>query len=325
MIFFFYLTVINILFLIFKDLFSKYLNIYDKPDNILKKHDFSVPIIGGLQVFLNISIYFFYEIYNDSNLGLDFSIIYFTLTLFFIIGLYDDKYSINSILRLFLFILILSIFFFYKKEYLINSLEFDFLNINLSIKNYNYIFSIICFILFINALNLFDGINLQSGSYVLTISFYYLLFDINNILIFVIIIPLIFFLYLNFKNQSFLGDGGIYILGFLLALLSVKLFNEKKIHADQIFLAMAIPGYDMLRLFLVRIINSKNPFKGDRNHIHHIISSSYGKNKAFFLVFLLYIIPLLVSFTDIKMLNLIIIQLVVYVFTILYFFKQKKY
>ena len=323
MIIFFYLIVINILFLIFKDLFSKYLNIYDKPDNILKKHVLSVPIIGGLQVFLNISFFFLYEIYNESNQRLDFSIIYFTSTFFFIIGLCDDKYSINPILRILLITLILSIFFFYKKEYLINSLEFESLNINVSIKNYNYIFTIICFILFINALNLFDGINLQSGFYIITLSLYYLLFDKNNFLIVAIIIPLIFFLYLNFKNQSFLGDGGIYILGFLLALLSVKLFNEKKIYADRIFLAMAIPGYDMLRLFLGRIMNFKNPFKGDNNHIHHIVSLTCGKYKAFLIIFFLYFLPLFFSSININLILLIILQFIAYVFTIFYFLKKK--
>ena len=39
---------------------------------------------------------------------------------------------------------------------------------------------------------------------------------------------------------------------------------------------MMLPGIDMLRLFLERILK-KNPFKGDRNHLHHLF---YLKNNS---------------------------------------------
>ena len=32
-----------------------------------------------------------------------------------------------------------------------------------------------------------------------------------------------------------------------------------------------IPGFDMLRVFSIRIINAKNPFKADRLHLHHLL------------------------------------------------------
>ena len=37
------------------------------------------------------------------------------------------------------------------------------------------------------------------------------------------------------------------------------------ISPEEIFLIMSIPGLDMLRLFIYRIINKKNPFSADKN------------------------------------------------------------
>ena len=40
---------------------------------------------------------------------------------------------------------------------------------------------------------------------------------------------------------------------------------------EEIFILMAIPGIDMLRLFVFRILKNQSPFKGDRHHLHHYI------------------------------------------------------
>jgi UDP-N-acetylmuramyl pentapeptide phosphotransferase/UDP-N-acetylglucosamine-1-phosphate transferase len=34
---------------------------------------------------------------------------------------------------------------------------------------------------------------------------------------------------------------------------------------------MAIPIFDMLRVFIIRIIQRRSPFRADRTHMHHIL------------------------------------------------------
>jgi UDP-N-acetylmuramyl pentapeptide phosphotransferase/UDP-N-acetylglucosamine-1-phosphate transferase len=143
-------------------------------------------------------------------------------------------------------------------------------------------------------------------------------------LIIVIIISLFFHLYLNCKNQSFLGDGGVYILSFLLAIISVKLFKEKKIFCDEIFLIMAIPGYDMFRLFLIRILNSKNPFKGDLNHIHHLIKFSSSESIALSIIFALICIPVFFYFLQVNLLIILLVQFLLYSAVIIFFRKKNE-
>jgi preprotein translocase subunit SecF len=34
---------------------------------------------------------------------------------------------------------------------------------------------------------------------------------------------------------------------------------------------LIVPIFDTLRVFIVRLINGRSPFKADRNHVHHIL------------------------------------------------------
>ena len=50
---------------------------------------------------------------------------------------------------------------------------------------------------------------------------------------------------------------------------------------------MAVPGLDMFRLFCIRIINGKNPFKADKKHLRHLLLKKYIILKHFYLFNLL--------------------------------------
>ena len=116
------------------------------------------------------------------------------------------------------------------------------------------------------------------------------LFITQNISFFLFIIPLIFFLILNYYNRCFLGNSGSALLAFIISVICIKLHNINKFYADDIFLLMCIPGYELLRLAFVRLLKKKHPFYPDRNHLHHIISDIYGDKTAFFVIFLLILI-----------------------------------
>ena len=76
----------------------------------------------------------------------------------------------------------------------------------------------------------------------------------------------------------------------------------------------------MFRLFLNRLFKKKNPFKADKNHIHHILIYRFGFVRALIIIQSLIIIPFfLISF--IPILILLLIQLTTY---ILILFMPKK-
>jgi UDP-N-acetylmuramyl pentapeptide phosphotransferase/UDP-N-acetylglucosamine-1-phosphate transferase len=78
-----------------------------------------------------------------------------------------------------------------------------------------------------------------------------------------------------------MGDSGSLFIGMLLATFTFVFIEEKSSYLDlnvsnRVILAfsfLSIPILDMFRLFSVRIYNKKSPFKGDNNHIHHLMSN----------------------------------------------------
>jgi len=74
-----------------------------------------------------------------------------------------------------------------------------------------------------------------------------------------------------------MGDTGSLILGLILSVCSIK-YIESTIGGNEIMFKLspilslailAIPIFDMVRLFGMRIFNRKSPFSPDMNHIHH--------------------------------------------------------
>ena len=289
----FFQIVLNGLFFYNFDRISLLLKIYDLP-NIRKIHKQPVPPLGGLLFFLNFMyIYLVSEIFNLNIFYFDEKFLIFSSLVFFL-GIIDDKKNLKPSIKFSLLSLIIIFYLIYENKFLINYLYLDFLNYEISFNFYQSLFfTLFCILLFINASNLFDGMNFQFSIY--TLSFFtYLIYkniELENLKF--LYLPLIFFVYLNFKNKCFLGDSGTLFISFFISFIVI---NEHNIFGNlsisEILLLMIIPGVDMLRLFVQRIFNKKSPFLGDRNHLHHILLKKLGLFKANFILAILNILPL---------------------------------
>ena len=86
-----------------------------------------------------------------------------------------------------------------------------------------------------------------------------------------------------------------------------------------------LPGIDMFRLFIERLINKQNPFKPDRNHFHHLLQKKISNIKLLFFYFGLIVFPLIVyNSKTLSSLNIIIIFSFIYLLIILYFKTSHK-
>ena len=190
-----------------------------------------------------------------------------------------------------IFILLL---IFLDKNLLIKNLSFSFSENSINLGSFSYFVTILCFLLFINAFNMLDGINGQSASYLIFIFLILILKKVLVIFSILMIINLIFFLILNFKNKIYLGDSGTLLAGYLISYIFVKNYNinsYKDFFVDEIFLIMVIPGFELLRLALKRIFEKKHPFKGDQSHIHHLLINKFDFKITYLTVQLLLIFP----------------------------------
>ena len=308
----------------------KKLNLFDNPDKKLKKHKIKVPVIGGIIIFVNIFIFFLLNIIIETKLNFfdittkEFVSIFFLITSFFLLGLYDDIFNLKPEKKFFLSILFSSISILINQNLLIEKMTFSFYEQKIFLDNFSFLFTIFCVIILINALNFYDGINGQSLIFFL-ISFSFLGFR-SPILFFYlfIIFVIIFLLFLNFKNKLFLGDNGIYILGSVLIISIIYEHNTFRsiIFADEIFLLLILPGLDLLRLTITRIINNKNAFYGDRNHIHHIFLNNFSLLKTNFLLVILSIFPV-VCFFYFKLNFFIVISLFLTIYLLLIFYLKQ--
>ena len=300
---------------------SKFINIYDIP-NVRKIHKTKTPLIGGVIFLLNILFFYFFFnfnffrnlILNDPLLSnTNFVLLFFASVSIFILGIVDDKFDINPNLKLFLLSIIIFVFLYFDNSIIITELRFSFLNDNIHIGKYSYFFSILCFLLFINACNMFDGINLQSSSYFLIYILTLSILTNQNILFFIIIISLINLCILNYKGKIFMGDSGIYLFSFILGYLIIKTYNYEILkNADSVFIIMLVPGIDMLRLFIIRILNKKNPFRPDMLHIHHLLVKKYKYKVSIIFLNLIILIPIISMYLKINSLFIILTYAISY-------------
>ena len=174
-----------------------------------------------------------------------------------------------------------------------------------------------------NAFNMFDGIDLQASLYALTLLIILTAKSVYINFVILIILQLIFILYLNYKKKIFLGDSGSLLLSFLLGTLIIKSYNNNLdiFFADEIFLIMMIPGLELLRLAVFRILKKKHPFVADNEHIHHYLLKKYSFFKTTLVIQSLYILPIVIYYTYKNILFSILIS---FLFYSLIIFKNKS-
>ncbi len=313
------ISIINlIIFYKIEDL-AKLINIYDVPNQKRKIHQKKISKIGGIIILLNILIIYFYLLFNGHIKEFsEFEFIFFSSILIFLVGIIDDLKDLKPNLKLLLFFLIIIFFLYNEKNLVINNLRFSFMEDVIYLGNFDIYFTAFCILLFINAINMFDGINLQVILYS-SVLFIANCYYIGNLYLFLLFIPLIIVLIiLNYKNKIFLGDNGTLLLGFIISCFFIINYNFLNIRfADTIFIFMMLPGLELLRLAISRILKKRNPFSADNTHIHHLLLKKYKYNSVIMINFISILLPILILlFSQINSLIIIIIFSCLYLVSI---------
>lgn len=149
--------------------------------------------------------------------------------------------------------------------------------------------TILAVVFIINAINLIDGIDgLASGLCGVAMLFYGVIFILAHeyiyaMLAFATLGVLVPFFYYNVFGDArrgrkiFMGDTGSLTIGMMLCLLSLKVCrcfpDDTSSNLPNVFVLayspLIVPCFDVVRVYLHRVRNGKNPFLPDKNHIHH--------------------------------------------------------
>lgn len=152
----------------------------------------------------------------------------------------------------------------------------------------SFLFTILLVVFIMNAINLIDGIDgLASGlssiaCFIYGVIYFHIADYMYAMLAFATMGVLIQFFYYNVfgnpkkQKKIFMGDTGSLTIGLILAILSIRMSSYSTSPAlsniNIMVLALSpllIPCLDVVRVYLRRVRNGKNPFMPDRSHIHH--------------------------------------------------------
>lgn len=277
----------------------------DYPD-IRKTHFIQTPTLGGVGIFigfiLSFTMFSTYDTNGHQLLGIIAAIIFLFFT-----GTKDDLVPLPPLKKLLaqLFAICLATF---KGNVWLHGL-YGLWGIDALPPMLAYTLTFFVYVVIINAVNLIDGINGLAGSLVfigsLYLGFWFTIHDVQYLAVisFAISGSVLAFLYFNFRThaQVFMGDTGSLVLGFLLAILCIGFIehaHQQQVYSPGVAPAMAmavlaVPLIDTVRVFIIRVMNKRSPFSGDRNHLHHSLLNagfSHLQASGFLLVFQLLVL-----------------------------------
>tara|TARA_B110000438_G_scaffold302047_1_gene358577 strand:+ start:1083 stop:2165 length:1083 start_codon:yes stop_codon:yes gene_type:complete len=297
-------------FLITKILLKYYkkLQLVDYPDQ-RKMHADSMPVVGGLGIFITILLGSFFVLTFSIPQALlntqQIVTLYISTIIIVLTGLIDDIKGIGPFNK-FLFQIIAALIFLIGFDLYFESI-FGF--------NYSY-FDFIVNIFFIvgitNAFNLLDGLDGLAGgvSLIICITLSVLSYlsgqSIHQLGILILLSGcLVSFLFFNkTPAKTFLGDTGSLFLGWIFSISSVYFFEKTTLSLSILLplMILGLPTFDVIFVMLSRftrrhrynlsfINRFKYIFKPDNTHLHHLLLR--GGLSKFNTVIFLYIITLL--------------------------------
>lgn len=279
-------SLLNIFIYLNHDYLIRIFNTYDYPDKIRKLHKKKTSLLGGLILLINCCFFYLINkfLFNNSLTYLNLNSFIVGCILIFLLGLYDDKFNLNANIKFLSQILIISIVLLIDPNLKIKLLYFSSTDFTFLLDKISFSFTVICILIFINALNMYDGINLQVGSYSVVIFFTLIYYSSEHAFLFILILSLILFLILNKDSKIFLGDNGSNLLGFIISFIIIHIANNNlSLSVENIFILMMLPGLELIRLFGYRLSKGRHPFSADKKHIHHLIQNKEGYIKTIFL------------------------------------------
>lgn len=324
--------------------------LFDEPDE-RKQHIDSTPRLGGITflpiILFALCITITISLYIDSSMSIldirdigfkklftEFASLFSCLVLLYFVGIMDDLVGVRYRAKFAVQILCGIILVF--SGVWINDFN-GLLGFNEISKWIGYPLTVFLVVYILNSINLIDGIDgLASGLSiiafaVLTYCYFlkdYLLFSLLSIAALGCLFP--FFHYNVFgrgqirKRKIFMGDTGSLAIGMILAYLLIRytMANPCELYQPPtypnpliIFSVVLVPCLDVLNVVIYRIRKGNNPFKPDRNHLHHnLMEIGLSPRKSLIVILLMSVLFialnfLLVQYTKIKWIFLIDIVL----------------
>ena len=259
--------------------FGKRFGAVDVPDE-RKVHAIKIPRTGGLSIFITFLLTLASSkvlmTQVSDLLVMDRQLIFLLggALVLFGVGLVDDFHRLGHKVKFLFQILVTSIAFWGG----IRIGTFSIFGSSVTLGVFSYFITVFWFLLFINAINLIDGLDgLASGITVFVSTVMIILsilkVDFLTAMLFASLAgSTLGFLRYNFHPASiFLGDGGSYFLGYAIAGLSIIGSVKSQVGATVLIpmIALGVPLFDTILSPIRRFMLGRRMFFPDTGHIHH--------------------------------------------------------
>ncbi len=261
--------------------FLKKTNIVDYPGG-RKIHEEVMPRMGGLIIFLIVLVMLnaFTEDFNSIKL------LIVSATVLIFSGIIDDVLGLNNFIKFIIQNISAIILILFLEQYFTDVKLFGYYFES----PFDYFILLIFIVGTINSINFLDGLDGLATGFSILIFSVLLALAIRKDDVFLILLNVsllgstLGFLRFNaFPASVFLGDTGSLILGFFLILASSLTsinYHESVLDLSFPLILLAVPLLDTVKVFIMRLINKRDPFSGDTSHQHHILTKSIVSHEA---------------------------------------------
>ena len=286
-------TIISII--VFRPL-SYRLGLVDVPSE-RKHHQGSVPLIGGLAMFIGITL----GLFSSNIINIEENLMFFFVGSFVLIltGIVDDFRGISSNKR-FIFQILVGLIIVKVGGVLLEDLGSLISVEKLHLGIFSIAFTVFAVVGVINSLNFSDGIDGLSASMSLItfISIAFFAYGIKEnyafefVLLFIVTIAVFLIfnlgLFIGRSFKIFMGDAGSTFLGLGIAwaLISFSQGDNLIFSPVTALWIFAVPLIDTIFVMIRRISHGKSPFTPDREHLHHFFIRSGRTDRESLLIIL---------------------------------------
>lgn len=263
------------------------LNLMDIPVG-RKKHAAPTPLMGGvvlLGAFAPVALICIAAFASERWLG---SLLIWVgcVSVMALVGLGDDRHSLSPRLRLVISFAVFAAAAALDPTFNVRVLDFNIPPLTLGLGTWwlAVVFTVICCVGLLNAINMADGKN----GLVLGLSLGWVailatravgpLLPLIGLFAGVLIVLFVF----NMRGKLFLGDGGAYAIATAIGLLAIMVYNTpgtetlRAVSADELVVLFLVPVADSFRLSYKRLRQGRSPMSADRDHLHHHLQDRFG-------------------------------------------------
>jgi UDP-GlcNAc:undecaprenyl-phosphate/decaprenyl-phosphate GlcNAc-1-phosphate transferase len=258
------------------------LGVVDKP-NHRKIHQDHKPLMGGLAIYLAFAISLL--LFSPPRYMVEIGAVLSSTAFLAVIGLADDRYNLG--IRVRLVAMTIAALVVVAAGIQIRLFKVPLFDIPLTV---------LWILTIINAANFMDnmdgltaGLSASAAAFFMVIAFTQGLSLVSSLAA-ALLGSAVGFLIYNFSPSSiFMGDMGALVLGFILAILGIKLqFAEQPLGVTWMIpiLVLALPIFDICLVVFTRLIEGRSPGQAGKDHTsHRLMSVGFSQRQTIFILY----------------------------------------